>query len=121
MISGGGSPGGAEVPAPEAPRRQGRVREHVRLVRAKNAGPFRLTIDCFCDSVESYERLRDGLSAAAVAERLAVPADGVSRHAIDALRAVKFSLPRPVAQGAAGDRDLHGAQWAMCVGEIPID
>ncbi len=120
MISGGG--GGITLPPSAGNRKSGdcAVRELVRLVRAKNAGPFRLTIDCFCDSRASYERLRDGLSADAVAARLGVPADGVSRYAIDALRVVKFSLPRPLVQGAAADRDLHGAQWAMCVAEIAV-
>ena len=96
------------------------VGELARLVRAKNAGPFRLTIDCFCDSEAAYERLRDGLDTAAVAERLGVAAADVRRFDLDALLAVKLSLPRPLVQGAAGDRDLHGAQWAIPVATLPV-
>ena len=30
---------------------------------------------------------------------------------------MKFSFPRPVPQGSRGDRDMHGAQWAMLLAE----
>ena len=122
MISGGG--GGRGGAGPGASGGDGRRRETVgdltRLVRSKNAGPFRLTIDCFCDAGADWERLRDGLATAAVAERLGVGADGVSRFELEALRVLKFSLPRPLVQGAAADRDLHGAQWALCVAGLVV-
>ncbi|MFN3525510.1 MAG: DUF4387 family protein [Paracoccus sp. (in: a-proteobacteria)] len=34
---------------------------------------------------------------------------------------MKFSLPRPVVQGAAADRDMHGAQYAALLEEMTID
>ena len=96
------------------------VADLTRLVRAKNAGPFRLTIDCFCADRARYERLCAGLATAAVAERLGVPAERLSRFELDDLLVLKLSLPRPGVQGAAGDRDLHGAQWAICVAALEV-
>ena len=114
MISGGG-----DAP-PAGAGRDATVGDLTRLVRSKNAGPFRLTIDCFCDAAADWERLRDGLATSAVAARLGVDADGVSRFELESLRVLKFSLPRPHVQGAAADRDLHGAQWALCVAGIAV-
>ena len=106
--------------ADDAPGGPTTVGALTRLVRSKNAGPFRLTIDCFCDSEGAYARLRDGLDAAAVAERLGVAAADVTRFDLDALLTIKLSLPRPLVQGAAADRDLHGAQWAIPVAAIAV-
>ena len=125
MISGGGGGGGSRIDGARGASdassvRHATVGDLTRLVRAKNAGPFRLTIDCFCDTAADWERLRDGLATATVAERLGVGADGVSRFELEALRVLKFSLPRPLVQGAAADRDLHGAQWALCVAGLVV-
>ena len=122
MISGGGRMGpgaGAGVPCGDGAGRA-TVGDLTRLVRSKNAGPFRLTIDCFCDTEADWTRLRDGLATDALAERLGVSAGGVSRFELESLRVLKFSLPRPLVQGAAADRDLHGAQWALCVAGLVV-
>jgi len=90
-------------------------------VRAKNAGPFRLTIDCFCASVGDWQRLLDGLSAERVGQALGAGAGTVTRHELAELRVIKFSLPRPGVQGALGDRDQHGAQWALVIVALNLD
>jgi len=92
-----------------------RVAELTRRVRAKNAGPFRLTIDCFCATDADWRRLCAALPAQRVAQALAAGPDTVTRYELPSLRVLKFSLPRPGVQGAVGDRDLHGAQWALVI------
>lgn len=49
---------------------------------------------------------------AEVARIYQVPEQLLERFHIRDLRGVKFSLPRPVVQGPAADRDMHGAQYA---------
>ena len=44
----------------------------------------------------------------------------IKRFDIADLMVVKFSIPRPVVQGAAADRDMHGAQWSMLLEEAEI-
>lgn len=90
------------------------------LVRAKNAGPFRLTIDCFCADAAAYRRLAEALSAAVVAAAFGIAAARVRRFALEELGVLKFSLPRPCTQGAVGDRDLHGAQWALLLARLRL-
>lgn len=83
-------------------------------VRSKNAGPFWLTIDIFCDGPEVFNQLRDEprLCAAAVANLLKTTPEGVKIFHLDRLNVIKISLPRPVVQGSISDRDMHGAQWS---------
>lgn len=94
--------------------------DQVLKVRSKNAGPFWVTIDIFCDRPEVFARIRDTLSSAAVAALYDVPEQALKRFDIEDLRVVKFSLPRPVVQGSAADRDMHGAQYAALLEEFEI-
>ncbi|WP_137922434.1 DUF4387 family protein [Hydrogenophaga sp. 2FB] len=88
-------------------------------VRSKNAGPFWLTIDIFCDDKPTFQRLCDEprLRPEAIGPLLRADADSVKVFHIDALDVIKISLPRPVVQGALADRDMHGAQWAYLLQE----
>ena len=92
-----------------------------RKIRSKNAGPFWLTIDVFCDNDAAFEQVRSGLTTQALAECLAIrdPCD-IKRFDITSLRVVKFSLPRPDVQGSRADRDMHGAAIGLKLGELMI-
>ena len=93
----------------------------VKNVRSKNAGPFWLTIDIFCGSELSYKRVCYNLTTEAFSQIFNISSEKVKRFEIDALRVLKFSLPRPQIQGSIKDRDMHGATWASLVAEIDIE
>jgi hypothetical protein len=93
----------------------------VSKVRSKNAGPFWLTIDVFCDDPATFTRVRDGLKDPVVARLFGVEQQLLKRFDIPALNVVKFSVPRPVIQGTRADRDMHGAGWACLLEELHID
>jgi len=93
----------------------------VLKVRSKNAGPFWVTIDIFCDRRDVFDRLSAQLDTERVAALYGVPIDGLKRFDIPDLRVIKFSLPRPVVQGSVHDRDMHGAQYAALLEELAID
>ncbi|MCB6178121.1 DUF4387 domain-containing protein [Rhodobacter sp. Har01] len=93
----------------------------VSKVRSKNAGPFWLTIDVFCDTPAVYDRVRKGLRDEAVARLFGVDRQLLKRFDIASLNVVKFSVPRPVVQGTRADRDMHGAGWACLLEELQID
>ncbi|GAA5231625.1 DUF4387 domain-containing protein [Verticiella sediminum] len=88
-------------------------------IRSKNAGPFWLTIDIFCDDAGVYRRMCDEplLGPEAIGRLLRTSPEGIKTFHVDALNVIKISLPRPVVQGALEDRDMHGAQWANLVRE----
>lgn len=90
-------------------------------VRSKNAGPFWVTIDIFCGSDAAFTRIVDGLSTERVAQALGAAPDTLKRFDIADLNVIKISLPRPVVQGHATDRDMHGAAWASIVAELQVN
>ena len=92
----------------------------VLKVRSKNAGPFWVTIDVFCDRRDVFDRLVSDLSTERVAALYQVAPGQLKRFDIPDLRVIKFSLPRPVVQGSAHDRDMHGAQYAALLEEMTL-
>lgn len=98
-----------------------RLGDLVLKIRSKNAGPFWVTIDIFCDTPEIFGQVRDNLPTRTVAELYQVPEQLLKRFDIADLRVIKFSLPRPVVQGSAADRDMHGAQYAALLEEYEFD
>lgn len=81
-------------------------------IRSKNAGPFWLTIDIFCDSEELFRRACALADTPQVAQALGCPVAQVKRFEIAKLNVLKFSVPRPHIQGTRFDRDMHGASFA---------
>ncbi len=85
-------------------------------IRSKNAGPFWITIDIFCDP-DGYARVV-AIPTRTFAGRLR--ADDLRRFDLPDLHVVKLSLPRPQVQGSARDRDMHGAALAEALRGLEI-
>jgi len=94
--------------------------ETVLKVRAKNAGPFWITVDVFCGDADRYKILEPILTAELIARQYHQPVETLKRFAIPSLHVIKFSFPRPVVQGSRFDRDIHGAQWAALLAEMEV-
>ena len=97
-----------------------RLCDLTRKVAAKNAGPFQVTVDVFCGSAEAFARVAPALESARVARLFGVAAPDLRRFDLPDLHVVKFSFPRPVAQGSRFDRDMHGAQFATLLEELEL-
>jgi hypothetical protein len=93
----------------------------VSKVRSKNAGPFWLTIDIFCDTPATFERVRKGMQDDVVARLYGVDRQLLKRFDIPGLNVIKLSFPRPAVQGTRADRDMHGAGWGCLLEELEID
>ena len=94
---------------PDSPLTVGGLSE---LVRAKNAGPFWVTIDVFLRDAEAYRTVADAsvITPAVVAGLYDVPAGTVRIFALPDLQVIKVSFPRTVSQGSIHDRDIHSGQ-----------
>jgi hypothetical protein len=92
------------------------------LVRAKNAGPFWLTIDIFCDTDAAYDAIArsDNVTAESIGALYRVSPAGVRIFRIPELRAIKVSFPRPVTQGSPFDRDMHAGQQHVPMLGLPL-
>lgn len=93
------------------------------LVRSKNAGPFWLTIDLMFRDDDGYRRAcrSPRLSADALAALLKVDADRLRIARMDAVRAIKVSLPRVDSAGSPRDRDTLGGQQYAPLLDLQID
>jgi len=90
-------------------------------VRSKNAGPFWLTIDIFCETEAAFQTVNAQLSTARVAALYDQRVEDVERFEIPGLAVLKFSMPRPVIQGALEDRDMHASQWGWLLAELELN
>ena len=89
------------------------LRSLATVIRSKNAGPFRLTLDILFRDAETYERVKGSgaITPELVAGAYRLPADRVTDFVwFDPGRALKITLVRPVSSGAPGDTDVYGAQ-----------
>lgn len=84
--------------------------ELARIVRSKNAGPTRVTIDLMFDGPAACSRALAALSPALVAARYGVTEARVRVIPYPPAHAIKLVIDRDAPAGGPGDRDVYGAQ-----------
>ena len=93
-----------------------------QVIRSKNAGPLRLTLDVMFRSDADYQKAvqSPGLSAQNIGKLYGVPASAVEIIPYPLGRAIKIVMPRRLTAGDPGDRDVYGAQQHAPLLEIEI-
>ena len=89
------------------------IRQVAAVVRSKNAGPFRLTLDIMFKEQAVYERVKQSgtISAATIAGLYRLPVERVTDFVwFDPGKALKVTLVRPTGSGGSADTDVYGAQ-----------
>lgn len=94
--------------------------ETAKYVRSKNAGPFWMTIDIFCNDDAAYGKIKDSQTLTEEKLREVYHVDTVEKYTLDDLRVVKFSMPRPYPQGSAHDADMHAGQQYIRILNIKL-
>jgi hypothetical protein len=87
--------------------------ELATLVRSKNAGPFRFTLDVVFSDERIYREVKnsDTLTPAVIADLYKITLDDViTVRSFDAARAIKVTIRRAIPSGSPGDTDVYGAQ-----------
>ncbi|MDE2006436.1 MAG: DUF4387 domain-containing protein [Rhodospirillales bacterium] len=89
-----------------------RLQDIAQVIRSKNAGPRRLTLDVMFATDDDYHRVAQSpaLTASGIAALYRVAEQDVSVIPYPLGRAIKITLARPVMAGDPGDRDVYGAQ-----------
>jgi hypothetical protein len=104
---------------PETPTTIGQLAEQVR---AKNAGPFWMTLDVFLSTDCDYQTLVD--AHAVTPERVGrlydVDPDSVEVFHMPHIRVIKVSFPRKVTAGSFEDRDQHAGQQHVPLSLAPL-
>lgn len=89
------------------------IRSFCEVIRSKNAGPFRLTLDLLFKDHSVYQRVKQSgqLTAERIAGVYGLTADQVTDFVwFDPGKALKITLKRPTSSGGVGDTDVYGAQ-----------
>jgi hypothetical protein len=100
-----------------------RLADIAKVVRSKNAKPFRLTLDILfaSEDVFRYVLASGALSPKSVAGAYGLdPAVITSSYVFPEGLAFKFTLKRPIVQGGLGESDVYGAQQHAPLLDIPI-
>jgi hypothetical protein len=84
-----------------------------KLIRSKNAGPFKLTFDIMFRNAKGLRAvLKSGrLSAELFCQLYGAPLDKVQFFVLEPLLAIKVTIPRPVFSGDLNDNDVYGGQF----------
>ena len=89
-----------------------KLSEIALVIRSKNAGPTKLTLDIMFGSDADYHRVAQSpaLGAENIARLYRVPPQQISIIPYPVGRAIKIVMPRQLMAGDPGDRDVYGAQ-----------
>lgn len=99
-----------------------RIQDIARVVRSKNAGPRRLTLDVMFETDADYDRVVNSgaISADRIGPLYNLPPANVQVIQYPLGRAIKIVLPRQIMSGDPGDRDVYGAQQHAALLEIEL-
>lgn len=97
------------------------IESTVKYIRSKNAGPFWLTIDAFCNNVEDTERVAAAFenNRAKIAADFQVKSENLQIYCLKNIFVAKISLPRVPIEGSRNERDMHGGQQYVSLLDIP--
>lgn len=103
-----------------------RVRDVAAVVRSKNAGPFRLTLDILFKDEATYRQVigSNVVTPELIGRLYGLRPDQITDFVqFDPGLAIKATIPRPVSSGTVGDTDVYGAQQhaPLLDIEIPLD
>jgi len=110
------APTGAWAAAPTSQgddRRLVPLRDLVTIVRSKNAGPFRLTLDILFKDEATYRYVKANrlITPEFIAQLYGIGRDRITAFVeFDPGRAIKATFIRRVSSGSVGDSDVYGAQ-----------
>jgi hypothetical protein len=99
-----------------------KLQDFAQVVRSKNAGPRRFTLDVIFRDDADYQRAVQ--SEALTREKIA-PLYGVEANTVTIINypqgcAIKVVVPRKIMSGDPGDRDVYGAQQHTPLLELDI-
>jgi hypothetical protein len=99
-----------------------KVQELARYVRSKNAGPFWVTLEIFCDNDDSYQRIKNSqnITPQKIAALYGTNPGMVKIFYIDNLQIIKFSYPRPHPSGHKYENDMHAGQQYIRLAETEV-
>ena len=89
-----------------------KLQDLAQVVRSKNAGPRRFTLDIIFRDDADYQR---AAQSEAITPETVAPLYGMAANTVSIINyplglAIKIVVPRKIMSGDPGDRDVYGAQ-----------
>ena len=99
-----------------------KVQDIAQYVRSKNAGPFWVTLEIFCDNDKSYQQIKasPNITKGKIAQLYNVDVNMMKKFDIDSIRVIKFSYPRPNPSGHKDENDMHAGQQYIRLAEVEV-
>lgn len=96
------------------------IENTVKYIRSKNAGPFWLTIDAFCNDVEDTRKVTAAFERERpfIANAYHVQPDDLQIYCLEHIQVAKVSLPRVPVEGSRDECDMHGGQMYVSLLDI---
>lgn len=97
--------------------------ELAKVLRSKNSGPFKITLDILFDNEENYSRVKNSgqITKEKIAQLYKIPEDKITQLVFfDQALGIKITFYRDVPSGTIGDRDVYGAQQHAPLMKIQI-
>ncbi len=96
--------------------------EIAKILRSKNAGPFRVTFDIMFSDHETYEKVKltRAINKELIAQLYGIVIEKVQFFEYDPAFAFKVTIPRLLVSGDIGDGDIYGAQQHAPLLDIEI-
>lgn len=96
------------------------IEKTVKYIRSKNAGPFWLTIDTFCNNVEDTKRVTAAFERERtfIARAYLVKPEDLQIFCLEHIQVAKISLPRVPVEGSRDEMDMHGGQQYVTLLDI---
>ncbi len=96
------------------------IEKTVKYIRSKNAGPFWLTIDAFCNNVEDTKNVTAAFERerAFIAKAYHVKPEDLQIFCLEHIQVAKISLPRVPVEGSRDELDMHGGQQYVALLDI---
>lgn len=99
-----------------------RIRDLASIVRSKNAGPYKVTIDVMFAEESNYTVvvLSGVLNPATLGPVFGLPADEVTVTNFRPALAIKITIPRAIPGGGPDDRDVAGGQQFAGIVDLEV-
>lgn len=84
-----------------------------KVIRSKNSGPFKITLDVLFDEKSKYEKVKHSgiLTKEIISKLYNIPKTSITNLVFfDQALGIKITFLREISSGTIGDRDVYGAQ-----------
>ncbi len=99
-----------------------RLYDVARVIRTKNAGPFKLTIDILFDDISSYLKSKSKLTKELIAKLYNIKEEFVEGiYFVDSVLGVKITMIKDIPSDDIRTSDVYGAQQHGPLIDLELD